>query len=98
MFSRMATSKKRSLRATASAGIASITFACATQKAPRHDPVEMLIARSQDANAALMRGDIDRYRALVPISEDFSLMAPLGGEPTRGALRNERLAAMAKFF
>ena len=48
-------------------------------------PVADLIQRSADANAALMRGDIDRYRALVPITSDFTLMSPFGGAPTHGA-------------
>lgn len=69
-----------------------------TTSKTRPDTVQMLITRSKDANAALMRGDIDRYRALVTLSEDFSLMAPFGGEPTRGAPPRERMAAMGKFF
>ena len=44
-------------------------------------PVADLIQRSADANAALMRGDIDRYRALVPITSDFTLMSPFGERP-----------------
>jgi len=45
----------------------------------------VLIERSAEANAALMRGDVDRYRALVPMSGDFTLMSPFGGTPTRGS-------------
>lgn len=95
----MTTSKIGSFHAKASAGLAAIlSLACSCQAAPRPDPVQMLIARSKDANAALMAGDIERYRALVTLSEDFSLMAPFGGEPTRGALPEERMEAMGKFF
>ena len=58
-----------------------------------------LIARSAEANAALMRGDVDRYRALVPVSGDFTLMSPFGGAPTHGAtLSDERWEAMRRFF
>ena len=58
-----------------------------------------LIERSAEANAALMRGDVDRYRALVPVSSDFTLMSPFGGAPTHGAqLTIERWEAMRRFF
>jgi ketosteroid isomerase-like protein len=58
-----------------------------------------LIERSAEANAALMRGDVDRYRALVPVSGDFTLMSPFGGAPSHGAqLTAERWEAMRRFF
>jgi ketosteroid isomerase-like protein len=58
-----------------------------------------LIERSAEANAALMRGDVDRYRALVPVSGDFTLMSPFGGAPSHGAqLTDERWEAMRRFF
>jgi ketosteroid isomerase-like protein len=61
--------------------------------------VAELIQRSADANAALMRGDVDRYRALVPIARDFTLMAPVGGTPTRGSdMTREAWEAMGRFF
>ena len=51
------------------------------------------------ANAALMRGDIDGYRALVPLTGDFTLMSPFGGAPTHGAdMTGERWEAMGRFF
>lgn len=58
-----------------------------------------LIQRSADANAALMRGDVARYRALVTLTSDFTLMSPFGGAPTRGAdMTGERWEAMGRFF
>ena len=58
-----------------------------------------LIQRSAEANAALMRGDIDRYRALITLTEDFTLMSPFGGTPTRGSdMTGERWEAMGRFF
>jgi ketosteroid isomerase-like protein len=58
-----------------------------------------LIERSAEANAALMRGDVDRYRTLVPVSSDFTLMSPFGGAPTHGPqLTTERWEAMRRFF
>jgi ketosteroid isomerase-like protein len=62
-------------------------------------PVADLIRRSAEANAALMRGDVDRYRALVPIARDFTLMAPIGGTPTRGSdMTSDSWEATGRFF
>ena len=41
-----------------------------------------IIERSAQANAALMRGDIKRYRDLITLTDDFTLMSPFGGTPT----------------
>jgi ketosteroid isomerase-like protein len=63
------------------------------------EAVAALVERSQVANAALMRGDVERYRELVPVSDDFTLMSPFGGEPTRAAaLTSERMEALGRFF
>ena len=63
------------------------------------EEVAELIRRSAEANAALMRGDIDRYRALITHTDDFTLMSPFGGTPTRGSeITDERLEAMGRFF
>jgi len=46
-----------------------------------------------------MRGDIAQYTALVSLSEDFTLMSPFGGQPTRGSdYTPERMQAMGRFF
>lgn len=58
-----------------------------------------LVRRSAAANAALMRGDVDGYRALVSLTSDFTLMSPFGGTPTHGAdMTGERWQAMGRFF
>jgi len=58
-----------------------------------------LVQRSAEANAALMRGDIGGYLTLITHAEDYTLMAPFGGAPTRGFdTSSERLAALARFF
>lgn len=63
------------------------------------DAVAGLIHRSAESNAALMRGDIDRYRELITLSDDFTLMSPFGGAPTHGRdMTPERLQAMGRFF
>jgi ketosteroid isomerase-like protein len=58
-----------------------------------------LSERSAEANAALMRGDVARYRALVPLTSDFTLMSPFGGTPSHGAdITSERWKVMERFF
>ena len=46
-----------------------------------------LVTRTGRANSALMRGDIGGYLALIRHAEDYTLMAPFGGMPTRPARR-----------
>ncbi|PSN15626.1 DUF4440 domain-containing protein [filamentous cyanobacterium CCT1] len=61
--------------------------------------VAELIQRSADSNAALMRGDIDTYRTLISYTDDFTLMSPFGGTPSRGSeYTPERIEAMGRFF
>lgn len=66
---------------------------------PIVDDVAELTRRSATAHAALMRGDLDGYRALITYTDDFTLMSPFGGAPTLGSdMTNERMEAMARFF
>ena len=63
------------------------------------DDLAGLIQRSAEANAALIRGDIGKYFELIPHADDYTLMAPFGGAPTRGVdLSDQRLAELARFF
>ena len=58
-----------------------------------------LLRRSEAANAALMRGDVARYRALAPFAPDFTLMSPFGGVPSRASDYTEaRMQALGRFF
>src|SRR5262245_3782180 len=58
-----------------------------------------LTRRSAEANAALVRGDIDGYLALIKHAQDFTLLTPFGGAPVRGFDgSSENRAAMARFF
>lgn len=51
------------------------------------------------ANAALMRGDSRTWHELVPLSDDFVLMSPFGGKPSRSAdYPPERIERMGRFF
>jgi ketosteroid isomerase-like protein len=63
------------------------------------EDVASLIARTADANVALVRGDLDGYLTLTPHASDFTLMAPFGGEPRRGVdMSSEARTAAARFF
>lgn len=58
-----------------------------------------LVARAADGNAALMRGDIEGYLALISHADDFTLMTPFGGPPSCGFdMPGDRLAALGRFF
>jgi len=51
------------------------------------------------AHSALMRGDIAAYQAQVKYADDFTLMSPFGGTPSRAAeYTPERMEAMGRFF
>ncbi len=97
---------RRSMLAAAGAGLASAAVSsaapvlAASRDASAADPeVRDLILRATQAHAALMQGDLGRYRASITIAEDFTLMSPFGGKPSRGAdLSNERWVSIARFF
>jgi ketosteroid isomerase-like protein len=58
-----------------------------------------LVRRTEQAAAALIRGDINAYLELIRHADDYTLMQPFGGSPTRGFdARPESLAALARFF
>lgn len=105
----MSTSRRTLLAAAgagfASANLSSVGVAAAKPDpaqppvAPREDAVTALITRSAEYNAALMRGDIESYLALISYTDDFTLMSPFGGAPTHGRdMTAERMQAMGRFF
>lgn len=58
-----------------------------------------LVARTQQAATALIRGDINAYVELIRHADDYTLMQPFGGPATRGFDRRpENLAALGRFF
>jgi ketosteroid isomerase-like protein len=70
-----------------------------TEGSVADEAVAELIRRSAEASAALMRGDIAKYRALIPHADDYMLMSPFGGTPTRGSdMTEERWEATGRFF
>ncbi|GLS32526.1 Ketosteroid isomerase homolog [Mesorhizobium albiziae] len=98
----MPTSRRYLLATAGAAGLTSLATSASAgvPKDPAMDrTVAELVRRSEEANDALMRGDVDRYRALVPLTDDFTLMSPFGGTPSRSAgLTEEEWAAIGRFF
>jgi ketosteroid isomerase-like protein len=61
--------------------------------------VSEFVERALRAHEALMRGDIEGYRNEFTLADDFTLMSPFGGEPSRGGrLSAEQWAAIGRFF
>lgn len=57
-----------------------------------------LVRRTEDATAAWMRGDMERYLELTPHMQGFTLMNPFGGAPARYEDRAESIRAAAGYF
>jgi ketosteroid isomerase-like protein len=58
-----------------------------------------LVRHVAEAASALIRGDMRRYLELIRHADDYTLMAPFGGVPTRGFdASSERLEAMERYF
>lgn len=89
---------RRSLLVAGPAGLASLAVGTAGSRAGMM-PAADLARVSEEANAALMRGDVATYRALVPRTQDFTLMSPFGGTPSREADITEKTwDGMSRFF
>jgi len=68
-------------------------------RADRAAETAAIVALAEESNEALMRGDVAGYRALSPLTEDFTLMSPFGGTPTHGSqMSEEKWDAMGRFF
>jgi ketosteroid isomerase-like protein len=89
------------LLAPSAAGLASLATA-ASADAPEGSTAARVVAdlvqRSEGANAALLRGDIKTYLNLITLSDDFTLMSPFGGTPSRGLYTRERWEEIGRFF
>ena len=58
-----------------------------------------LVSRTAEGASALIRGDARSYFTLVRHADDFTLMSPYGGRPSRGFDdSDEALEALAQFF
>jgi ketosteroid isomerase-like protein len=61
--------------------------------------VAELIQRAAEAASALIRGDARAYFTLLPHADDYTLMAPFGGELRQGVdTSTETLDALASYF
>jgi ketosteroid isomerase-like protein len=58
-----------------------------------------LVERTAEAASAFIRGDMGTYLRLIRHADDYTLMSPFGGEPTRGFdASEEAVDAIARFF
>lgn len=80
------------------AASATASSAVVSDKGDRDAAVTNLIERSETANAALMRGDIDTYLDLITLSDDFTLMSPFGGQPSHGPYSREQWDRIGAMF
>ncbi len=70
-----------------------------TQRNVAGEELDGLVRRTAEAAKALIRGHVRDYIALAPHADDYTLMAPFGGEPTRGFdPSSEDLEALERFF
>lgn len=91
------TASRRSVLAAAGASFVCVELAQAASL--ENGELAVLVQKSFESNAALMRGDIARYRKLVTLTDDFTLMSPFGGKPTHGSeMTSDRWEAMGRFF
>jgi ketosteroid isomerase-like protein len=85
-------------RPLASLGIVLGAFGLALGENPSPE-VAGLVRTTEEANQALVRGDIDKYLTLTRHASDYTLMNPFGGTPTHGFDDTpERRAGMKQFF
>jgi ketosteroid isomerase-like protein len=74
------------------------TIVAAPAAHARQSALPMLAKQSAAANDALMRGEIDRYRTLLSLADDFLLMSPFGGEPSRRPKDEAAWTSLGRFF
>jgi len=66
---------------------------------PDEQALSELTARAAEATEVFIRGDMRRYFELVNHADDYTLMAPFGGEPRRGFDdSDEALLALSEYF
>lgn len=92
-------------RTILAAAVAASQTALATEVVPQpkerpfvDQTVAELVQRSEKANAALLRGDVETYLGLITLSEDFTLMSPFGGTPSHGSYTKEKWETIGRFF
>jgi ketosteroid isomerase-like protein len=78
-----------------------LSASAAQQPAPAITKQELadLVSAAEVRASAFMRGDMERWSAMTPIPDDFTLMQPFGGDPSRGFDASPaRLAQLASYF
>jgi ketosteroid isomerase-like protein len=94
----MSTSRRSALATAVDLAATSVVAAPAPSLSTDRAVAE-LVQLSEAANVALMRGDINHCRALIPFADDFTLMSPFGGPPTHARNLSEKsFEAMGRFF
>jgi ketosteroid isomerase-like protein len=78
----------------------SLPQAVMAEEAPPNPDVTNLVQRAERANAAFVRGDMTAWFGIVsPIANDFTLMQPFGGPPSRGFDGSlKHLGELARYF
>ncbi len=97
----MRTTRRTLLTAAGAAGFATLAAGPAQPQDASvvEQAVADLVRRSEQANAALMRGDIDTYLSLITLTDDFVLMSPFGGAPSRRtSITDETWKEIGRFF
>ena len=62
------------------------------------DDIDELVGRTEEAAAALMRGDIERYLELTHHADGYTLMDPFGGPAVRYENRADTVRESAGYF
>lgn len=85
--------------AAALASFASFVPGHADREGKIAQTVARLVEQSTAGHGALMRGDVEGYRKFITLADDFTLMSPFGGTPSRGADMTESTwEQMRSFF
>jgi ketosteroid isomerase-like protein len=88
---------RREMLAVGVAGMTALTIDNKASAAT-DDIVAKLARESELGNAALLRGDIDTYLGLIKLADDFTLMSPFGGVPSKGSYSTEQWEKIGRFF
>jgi ketosteroid isomerase-like protein len=91
---------RRSILAAGVGGVAGLAMKdLSNRPVPVGDDVARDLAqKSEQGNAALLRGDVETYFSFVKPSDDFTLMSPFGGTPSHGTYSEEERQKIGSFF